>query len=201
MHQKILANTFYRLLSALTRTKSDRGDIDLMRADFCLLDQNVVGAVNACHERNTSLFGLLVWLGFEQETVSYRRRARLSGKSKWDWHGRFRLARDWVIAFSGLPLRFVTYLGIGVSISGFSYALFIIVAFVVFRTAVQGWASLMVVVLLLSGVQMIIMGTLGEYLWRNLDESRKRPLYFIEKRASDEKSGIKRVYPPPATGS
>jgi len=153
----------------------------LANADFYLLDRKVVNAINTCGERNTSLFGLLIWLGFNQDSVTYQRRARMSGKSKWNFKSRLRLATDWIIAFSGIPLRFVTYLGIFISLLGFVYALGVFINVFLFGSPVQGWASLMVVILFLSGIQMILLGTFGEYLWRNLDESRKRPLYFLEK--------------------
>ncbi len=169
---------FYRTLELLTNTK--KSEIDLSKADFFLLDKKVVDAINHCPERNTSLFGLINWLGFKQDYVEYERRERKLGKSKWNFHARFLLAKDWIVAFSGLPLKLMSILGALVALIGFLYAIFIVIHAII-GNPIQGWASIMIVILILGGLQMIMFGILGEYLWRNIDESRRRPLYFIEK--------------------
>ena len=169
---------FYRTLELLTDTK--KSEIDLSRADFYLLDKKVVDAINHCPERNTSLFGLINWLGFKQDYVEFERRERKSGKSKWNFRARFHLAKDWIIAFSGLPLKLMSILGALVALIGFLYAIFIVIHAII-GNPIQGWTSIMIVILILGGLQMIMFGILGEYLWRNIDESRRRPLYFIEK--------------------
>jgi len=177
---------FYKILAFLTNTK--KSQIDLSRADFYFLDKKVVEAINYCPERNTSLLGLINWLGFKQDYVEFERRERKFGKSKWSLHTRFRLARDWIVAFSGLPLKLMSIIGLLVSSFGFLYAMFII-AYAIVGNPVQGWASIMVVILILGGMYMLMLGIVGEYLWKNLDESRRRPLYFIEKstfKKSDE---------------
>ncbi|NQT23018.1 MAG: glycosyltransferase family 2 protein, partial [Candidatus Omnitrophica bacterium] len=96
---RIPAQLFYRLLFSFLKGEDNK--IDLCRADFFLLDKKVIQSINACPERNTSLFGLIVWLGFMQGQVEYERRSRLSGRSKWDLRSLFSLAKDWVIAFQG----------------------------------------------------------------------------------------------------
>ena len=179
---RLFAKTFYKILLKLTG--SEQSGIDLSRADFYILDRPVLDAIKSCSERNTSLFGLISWLGFKQEFVEYERRERMSGLSKWNFRSRLRLAKDWIIAFSGLPLKFMTVMGFFVAFMGFLYALYLISNFFL-RHPTSGWSSLMVVVLVLGGLQMVMFGIVGEYLWRNLDESRKRPLYFIEK-STDE---------------
>lgn len=169
---------FYKTLELLTNT--EKSEIDLSRADFYLLDKKVVDAINHCPERNTSLFGLINWLGFKTDYVEFERRKRKSGKSKWNFRTRFRLAKDWIVAFSGLPLKLMSILGALVALIGFLYAIFIVIHAII-GNPIQGWASIMIVILILGGLQMIMFGILGEYLWRNIDESRRRPLYFIEK--------------------
>lgn len=172
------AQAFYRIL--LWAIGREEAHIDLSRADFFLLDKSVVEAVNACPERNTSLFGLLAWLGFEQDAVEYDRRERRAGASKWSLRSKMRLAKDWIVAFSGLPLKLMSAAGFVVACAGFLYALVVIFNFLK-GNRVQGWSSMMTALLLLGGVQMMMVGVVGEYLWRTLDESRQRPLYFIEK--------------------
>jgi polyisoprenyl-phosphate glycosyltransferase len=161
--------------------------IDLSRADFFLLDRIVVDAINSCAERNTSLFGLIAWLGFNQDSVEYERRRRLSGRSKWRFTSRFRLAKDWIIAFSGVPLKIASLFGIIMSAIGGLGAIYIIIDKLFFTYILAGWTTIVVLILMMSGIQLTILGVVGEYLWRNLDESRKRPLYFIEKSSAPEK--------------
>ena len=180
---KLFAKTFYKILLRLIG--SEQSGIDLSRADFYILDRHVLDAIKSCSERNTSLFGLISWLGFKQEFVEYERRERMSGLSKWSFRSRLRLAKDWVIAFSGLPLKLMTVMGFFVAFMGFLYALYLIFNFFLIHP-LSGWSSLMVVILVLGGLQMVMFGIVGEYLWRNLDESRKRPLYFIEKSTCED---------------
>jgi dolichol-phosphate mannosyltransferase len=174
---KILANLFYWVLGLLQPKKAS---LDFSRVDFYLLDRRVVEAINSCRERNTSLFGLIAWLGFVQDSVLYDRKPRKHGSSKWSIRSRLQLAQDWIVAFSALPLKLITRLGIVVAFTGFLYA--VIVFFNAFLgKPITGWSSLMVVVLIMGGCQMIMLGMIGEYLWRNLEEARSRPSYFIER--------------------
>jgi len=172
------AELFYKILFSLLSAKGSK--IDLSRADFFLLDRIVATAINACPERNTSLVGLIAWLGFNQDCVEYERRQRRSGSSKWKFTSRFRLAKDWVIAFSGVPIKIASLVGMAMSVLGALGAAFIIVDSLFLSTVVAGWTTVVVLILLLSGIQLTILGIMGEYLWRNLDESRRRPLYFVE---------------------
>lgn len=174
---KVTALLFYRILSLLTPSSP----IDLSRADFFLADQKVVQYVNACQEQHTSLWGLISWSGFNQSFVEYVRKPRIDGESKWNFLSRWNLAKDWIIAFSGMPLRCITWLGFFIGLLGFLYAFFIMVRHFEYGESVAGWSSLMVVVLVLGGINMFLLGMIGEYLWRNLNETRHRPLYFIEK--------------------
>lgn len=175
------AKIFYKTLFFLAG--SGQVQVDMSRADICLLDKSVVSAINSCPERNTSLIGLIIWLGFKQDSVEYDRRERISGSSKWNFRSRMVFARDWIVAFSGIPLKFASAMGILIAILGMLYAVFVIINKLFFGGPVEGWSSLIVLVLVLSGMQLTILGIVGEYLWRNLDETRKRPLFFIEKRS------------------
>lgn len=190
--KKMAATAFYRILAFLL--KSRENPIDLSRADFYLLDRKMVAAINSCREKNTSLFGLISWMGFRQDSVEYDRRERTIGKSKWSVRKRVGLAKDWIVAFSGLPLKAISIAGGIIAFLGFLYALYII-GRALKGNPVQGWSSLMVVILLLGGLQMIMFGVLGEYLWRNLDESRKRPLAFIEKSTLEEPERLEHLPP------
>lgn len=177
--QKTPARVFYQCLTRLT----DAGDasVDISRASFYLIDRTVADAVRSCRERNTSLFGLIVWLGFNQNFVEYERRARRYGKSKWNFSGLLNLAKDWLIAFARPPLTVAIAAGTGIAAAGLA-ALILLTSLALGGGCVKGWGVLMAVVLCLGGAQIILLGIIGEYVWRALDEARARPLYFIEKR-------------------
>jgi len=146
---------------------------------FFLIDRKVMEAVRQFGEQHTSLFALVAWMGFRQATAECGKHARIHGRSGWTLRKKIALAIDSITAFSYAPIRMMTYLGFATALLGFLYAAVIIVrAFA--GVPVQGWPSLMVAVLVLSGVQMLMMGVLGEYVWRGLEEARHRPRYLVE---------------------
>lgn len=148
--------------------------------DVFLIDRKVVNAVISMGEKNTSIFGLILWSGFSQKVVYYKKGARYKGASKWTLGKKIKLFIDTFVSFSYYPLRVMSFLGITISFTGFIYALIVIAARLFYSKTIEGWTSLMVVLLLVSGVQMILLGVLGEYLWRNFDESRKRPPFIVK---------------------
>ncbi len=148
-------------------------------ADFFLLDGVVVDAFSRFNESNASITALIAWMGFEQATIGYDKEARFQGTSGWTLKKKLKLVVDSVTSFSYVPIRFMSYLGFFVSFVGFLYAAIVILNRIDGQP-VEGWSSLIVVVLLVGGIQMLMMGVLGEYLWRALDESRRRPRYIIE---------------------
>jgi len=180
-HIRRPAELFYKLLFLMLNT--ELRTVDLSRADFFFLDNKVVEAINSCPERNTSLFGLIVWLGFKHDFVEYLRRHRLSGRSKWNFRSRFHLAKDWIISFSGLPLKISSMVGMAMSVAGVFGVAYILIDKIFYSNVVTGWASTVILILTIGGIQLTILGVMGEYLWRNLDESRRRPLFFIEKKS------------------
>jgi dolichol-phosphate mannosyltransferase len=153
---------------------------------FCI-DRKVVDVINQCAEKNTHLPGLLMWSGFPYEMVYYERQKREHGKSRWNLQRKLKYFADAFTAFSYFPLRVCSALGIIVAVLGLLYAFVVLVislAGVINRVEyirIEGWSSLMIVVLLTSGLQMLMLGVVGEYLWRNFDETRRRPLYIVEK--------------------
>jgi dolichol-phosphate mannosyltransferase len=170
---------FYRMLRLLMW--GGDGGIESFRADFFLLDKKVVEALKTCRENKTSLFGLVAWVGFDQTYVEYQRRDRRTGRSKWSLARRLELATDWIVAFSSIPLKLIPLVGILLLLSGLIYAIFLWVSSRAPAAAMGGCGSLLVVALVVGGIQTLMLGLLGEYLWRDLSESRDRPLYFIEK--------------------
>jgi len=153
-------------------------------ADFFLLDRRVIEALNNYNESNSSVLGLLMWMGFRQSRVYYEKQERHSGISGWTLRMKLKLLVDSITSFSYLPVRVMSLIGFLVSLIGFLYAIVVVVNALLGRPG-EGWSSLMMVLLIVGGLQMLMLGILGEYLWRALDESRRRPLYMIEADTKD----------------
>lgn len=170
-----LANSYYWLMRRVVGIK----EMPATGADFMLLDRVIIDALAQTHERNASILALITWLGFRQTQITYVRRARLHGKSGWNLGKRIKLALDSIISFTYLPIRVMSGLGFIVALLGFGYAAIVIINALAGKPT-EGWSSLMVVVLILGGIQMLMMGVLGEYLWRTFDEARQHPRYWIE---------------------
>jgi len=149
-------------------------------ADFFLLDRRVVDVLSVFKEANVSLNALLTWIGFKQDRIFYVKQARQHGQSGWSMEKKLKLAVDSVTAFTYKPIRFMSYVGFCVALLGFLYALFVVITRLVLNTQVPGYPSLIVTMLVIGGLQMIMMGVLGEYVWRALDEARNRPRFIIE---------------------
>ncbi len=153
--------------------------------DCFLIDRKVVNVINQCAEKNTHLPGLLMWTGFAYEIIYYQRQKREHGKSRWNIRRKLKYFADAFTAFSYFPLRVCSMIGIVTAILGLLYALLIISLTVTGFIKIEGWSSLMVVVLIASGVQMTMLGVVGEYLWRNFDQTRHRPIYIVEQIVED----------------
>ena len=151
--------------------------------DFFLIDQQVCSLINDIQENNAYLMGLILWLGFDPYVLQYNRQAREEkyGQSMWTLTKKLKYFVDSFVAFSYFPIRLASGLGMVFSVMGLLYALWVIFARLFLGIEAEGWASLMVVVLIAAGVQMLILGIIGEYMWRNLDETRRRPRFIIEK--------------------
>ena len=147
--------------------------------DLCLVDRKVIDAVVAMREKNTSIFGLILWSGFPQVLVPYHRQARRCGASRWTLGKKVKLVVDSFVAFSFFPIRLVTYAGLLFSVLGFAYGLFVVLRTIIAGSPLQGWASLVTLIVALSGVQLLMLGVVAEYLWRTFDETRNRPPFII----------------------
>jgi dolichol-phosphate mannosyltransferase len=147
--------------------------------DFMLLDRQVVDVLIALREKNSYIFGQVMWVGFERSVIYYERQERKHGQSRWTTAKKVKYFIDAFSAFSYLPLRLATIAGFLMAGLGFAYALVIIILRLTREIPVTGWASTTVVVLVAAGTQLVLLGILGEYLWRVLDESRNRPPYII----------------------
>jgi dolichol-phosphate mannosyltransferase len=168
---------FYRLYRRIADI-----DVPLDSGDFALLDRRVVDEVLALPEHNRFLRGLRSWVGFRQTGLEYERAARHAGEPKYDFRRLVRLALDGMLSFSAAPLRLASWLGVLVALAG---ALYVGVA-VAFRllsgNVPEGWTSIVAVVLTIGGMQLMVIGVLGEYLARIYDETKARPNYLVAER-------------------
>jgi dolichol-phosphate mannosyltransferase len=170
-----LARVYYFLMRRAVGIR----EIPSTGADFFLVDRSVVKALRKFKEGNVDIVLLITWMGFRQSIITYDKQARAHGRSGWSLQKKLKLAVDSVASFTYLPIRIMSYVGFFVAFAGFVYAGVVIVN-ALSGQRVEGWSSLMVVLLVVGGIQMLMMGVLGEYLWRALDESRRRPRYLIE---------------------
>lgn len=172
---KVMASLFYKLMKRFAMP-----DMPLGGFDFFLIDKKVAGMISQLKEKNTSLAGLILWMGFERKILYYARKKREHGRSMWTFSKRFKFFIDSFTGFSYFPLRLASFLGIFISLCGFLYVLLIFYMYFFLITPPPGWSAMMVIILFTSGIQLLMLGVIGEYLWRNFDETRKRPVYIID---------------------
>jgi len=173
--RRFLSQGFYRLFAFLSQTSLPQG-----AGDFRLLDRKVVDALNAVTERTRFTKGLYAWVGFRQTGVPYIVEERADGgPSRWSPTRLFGFAIDGITAFSNLPLRVWSYVGVVVSLISIAYALVFLTRTLLFGVDVPGFPSLIVSVMFFAGVQLISLGVLGEYLGRVFVEVKRRPLFLV----------------------
>lgn len=155
----------------------------------------VLRSIRLYREKNLTLDGLFATMDVRHAYVPYSRQARRTGFSKWTLGKRLKLFADFFVGYSYVPIRAMSYVGILLSALGFLYALVVLVNKLFFNAPIQGWTSLMMVVLIIGGFQMTMTGIIGEYLWRVLDEVRERPRYVIEAFLNEHSGAARKIEP------
>lgn len=179
---KWLANLYYYLIKVFAVPDYPQGGFD-----FFLIDRQIVEEIIRIREKNTNLMTLIFWLGFKPIMIPYTRQARQLGKSRWTFAKKAKLFIDTFVSFSFFPIRLFSVIGFIVAISSFVYGLVVLVDWILGGTIVRGWVPMMLVVTFTAGVQMAMLGVLGEYMWRTLDEVRRRPSFVIDQIYETEK--------------
>ena len=174
--KKFTSKMYYRVLQGFTRI-----EIQKDTGDFRLLDRRCVEALKSMRENQRYTKGLFSIIGYNKKEILYDRDPRAAGQTKWNYGKLIDLSIDGITSFTTSPLRWAALIGCGVSVIGFVYMLYIFIKTIVTGIDVPGYASLMVVILFLGGIQLIFLGIIGEYLGRTFNESKHRPLYFIER--------------------
>lgn len=175
-YRRITSQIFYNLMKRMSFANMPKGGFD-----FALVSARIRDIILSQNETNPFWQGQLLWTGYPIKWISYVRRKREVGISRWTFSKKLKYLLDGVLSYSYLPLRLMSTLGLITALLGFLYALVVVVQWLLGGSPFQGWSPIMVVLLVVSGLQMIMLGIIGEYLWRNLDATRKRGQYVIER--------------------
>jgi dolichol-phosphate mannosyltransferase len=170
------SNFFYKLMKYVN-PKMPKGGFD-----FVLIDKKAVAVLNQINERNRFFQGDILWLGFNVAFIPYTRLKRTIGKSQWTLSKKLKYFIDGLLNTSYIPIRLMSLIGMIISFLGFIYAIVIAYSRLINNTPFDGWAPIMILILIIGGLIMLMLGIIGEYVWRTYDETRKRPIYIIKDR-------------------
>lgn len=173
--QKMFAAIYYYLLDRFALHGYPRGGFD-----FLIIDRQVVDELNAIHEKNTNIMSLIYWLGHSRTIIPYTRLKRKHGVSRWTLSKKIKLFLDSFVSFSYAPIRIMSLTGIVTATLSFAYGVFVVINLLLGNVHVRGYTTIIALITFLLGLIMIMLGIIGEYLWRILDESRNRPGYVID---------------------
>lgn len=175
-YKKLFTHIFYRLMKRAARV-----EIPLDVGDFRLISREVAEQVKRCPEHNRYVRGIIAWVGYKHDQVEYDRPGRAAGETKYGAWRLLKLALDGLASFSYIPLQLATFLGFGFGCLAFVYFAYVVLALTFGNQPPPGWTSLAFLVLFLGGVQLVCLGTLGEYMGRVYDEVRARPNYIVRR--------------------
>ena len=173
--RSFFARMFYRLINKMI-------DVEIVDGarDYRMMKRRMVDAILSMEEYNRFSKGIFAWVGFKTKYLEYENVERVAGETKWSFWKLFRYAIDGIVGFTTLPLRLATFAGAIVSAFGFCYMIFIALKALIFGDPVAGFPSLIVIITLLGGIQLIMLGIIGEYLARTYMETKRRPVYIIK---------------------
>ena len=179
--RKCLSMLFYRMLQ-----QSSRFDVLKNVGDFRLLDRRCINALKRMRESERYTKGMFSWIGFKKKEIEFDRGDRQAGKSAWNYRQLFSLAIDGITSFSSLPLRISTIAGFFISLLAFIYMMVVFVRALIWGNPVQGYPSLLVIILFLGGIQLLSLGIIGEYIGRIYNETKNRPDYIVDERNNEK---------------
>lgn len=175
--RSFFARMFYRLINKMV-------DVDIVDGarDYRLMNRMMVDAILQLEEYHRFSKGIFSWVGFKTKYLEFENVERVAGETKWSFWKLFRYAIDGIVGFTTIPLRLATIVGTIVSMFGFGYMLYIVIKAIFFGDPVAGFPSLIVIITLIGGIQLLVLGIIGEYLAKTYMESKKRPVYIIKER-------------------
>ena len=174
-YRRVTSKLFYRLMRALSFPEMPLGGFD-----FFLIGDRARRALLAGYQHHGFLQGQILRLGFQRKFMAYHRLARKHGRSRWSFGRKITYLVDGVLGYSYLPIRIMSATGVLCAILGFVYACIVLIARLAFGNPIKGWAPLMITVLVVGGLQMLMLGVIGEYLWRIFAQVRGFPPYIVE---------------------
>lgn len=184
--KKFFANLYYLIVRKLVDKNMPPGGCDCY-----LIDRQVIKILTLLDEKNSSLTLQVLWTGFRPDMIYFHRKDREIGESRWTFSKKIKLVLDSMMSFSFAPIRIMSGVGFGFFMVAILWIIEIFYEAIVIGTPIQGWASLMCLVLFSSGLLMLMLGIIGEYVWRTLDASRNRPPFLIDEIRSDEEEKSK----------
>ena len=173
--KKFTSKMYYKVLQSLTNV-----EIQKDTGDFRLLDRRCVNALKKLRESQRCSKSIFSWIGYNKKEVLYDRDPRVAGKTKWDYKKLVDLAIDGITSFTTSPLRISTYLAIPTFLALVIYFIYVIVKCIRLSVAIQAFQAIILLVLFFSGIQIMLFGIIGEYLGRIFNETKNRPLYFVD---------------------
>jgi len=179
--KKVTAYLFYKAMNKLSRVA-----IPENTGDFRLLSRRAVNSLKKLPEHNRFMKGLFAWIGYPQIAVPYNRDPRFGGESKWDYWKLWNFALEGITSFTIVPLKLATYVGFITAFAAMIYGVFIVVKTMIFGDPVAGFPTLIALISFIGGMQLMALGIIGEYLGRMFDETKNRPLYFVNEYLSSQ---------------
>ncbi len=173
--KKFFANLYYAIVRRCIEKTMPVGGFDCY-----LLDRQVIEVLQMLDEKNSALTLQVLWVGFQSEKIYFHRKDREIGESRWTFSKKFKLVLDSMMSFSYFPIRFMSGIGVIFAIIAFLWIVGVVLERLIVGTPIAGWASLMCLVLFSTGLILLMLGILGEYLWRTLDASRNRPPFLVD---------------------
>lgn len=176
---RVTSAIFYRFMR-LANPRMPKGGFD-----FVLLSRAAIDVYNSINERNRFFQGDILWMGMPTTYIPYTRQKRTIGKSQWSFSKKLKYLIDGSLNTSYIPIRFMSMLGLSVALLGFIYALVVVYARLINQVPFSGYAPIVILILMIGGILMLMLGIIGEYLWRIYDETRKRPEYVVKEKLND----------------
>ena len=173
--KKLFANLYYAIVRKCIDKNMPKGGFDCY-----LLDRQVIKVLEMLDEKNSALTLQVLWVGFRSEKIYFHRKDREVGKSRWTFSKKFKLVMDSMMSFSYFPIRFMSGVGVFFACLSFLWIIEVIIEYFAVGTPIRGWSTLMCLVLLSTGLILLMLGMIGEYVWRALDASRNRPPFIID---------------------
>ncbi len=173
--KKFFANMYYSIVRKCIDKNMPEGGFDCY-----LLDRQVIGVIEMLDEKNSALTLQVLWVGFKSEKIYFHRKDREIGESRWTLSKKIKLVMDSMMSFSYFPIKFMSGVGAVCAIISFLWIIEVILERLLIGTPIDGWASLMCLILFSTGTILLMLGILGEYLWRTFDASRNRPPFIID---------------------